>query len=118
MSTDPKLSLLNLAEELAKVSEEEAEIGSDNVAALLSQASVDIEALVGRLDYVYRCITSGYRQGVFDFSRVKAEAFEFTGLKDDAARLRDGIKALQAKCCDPADDLCNGCKALLQLVKP
>lgn len=36
-----------------------------------------------QLDYAYRCITGGYRQGVFDFSRLKALAFEYTGLKED-----------------------------------
>lgn len=34
------------------------------------------------LDYAYRCITGGYRQGVFDFSVLKARAFEFTGLEE------------------------------------
>jgi hypothetical protein len=32
------------------------------------------------LDYVYRCITGGFRQGVFDFSQVKDRAFQYTGI--------------------------------------
>ena len=34
----------------------------------------------------------------------------------DLKRLRDGIKALQAQCCG-SDDPCNGCRALLGLLK-
>jgi hypothetical protein len=32
------------------------------------------------LEYVYRCITGGFRQGVFDFSLLKDRAFEYTGI--------------------------------------
>lgn len=33
----------------------------------------------------------------------------------EVRRLRDGIKALQERCCG-SDDLCNGCRALLALL--
>jgi hypothetical protein len=41
-----------------------------------------VKEVVGELDYAYRCITSGYRQGVFDFHLLKDKAFEFTGLEE------------------------------------
>lgn len=41
------------------------------------------DCVLCELDYAYRCITGGYRQGVFDFSRLRERAFAFTGLKDE-----------------------------------
>lgn len=37
-----------------------------------------------------------------------------TILANDYERLRNGVLALQARCCG-SDDLCNGCRALLEL---
>jgi len=72
--------ILKMTEAALEDAEEEAEAGNDSDAAKLSELAAELDFIVRRYDHMCRCITGGYRQGVFDFSRAKEWAFEFTGL--------------------------------------
>lgn len=61
---------------------ESHECESEELYSLIADAAAEIRERRAELTYAYRCITGGYRQGVFDFSQLRKRAFEFTGLED------------------------------------
>lgn len=71
---DERLQVLELANRL--LDEPNAD-PDDDLRALSRQLVRRTE----ELGYVYRCITGGYRQGVFDFSILTRRAFDWTGLE-------------------------------------
>jgi hypothetical protein len=51
-------------------------LDDDGLRLLLDQRDAEIAQLRREIDYLYRCVASGYNQGVFDFSILKDRALE------------------------------------------